>query len=204
MMIVQLDMKWRFLLQSEFLAGLIPQFLAIDSDLWRNNAIEDDDAVVGQHCQDFLHNTFQCATVTADKDCIRTRQGGDIRFEEVANMDTDAWGTEATGILLDDGLTLRTDLEGFDMQMWELQTGFYRDTARTETDVPQNLSLWQVECLQRQQTNGHLGDHFLSAIEQGKVAVGYAEGQTLGTVLFCLTISTDGAAGQTGRTVPNV
>ena len=56
-------------------------------------------------------------------------------------MDVDTWGTELTGVLVDNRLALRTDLEGFDMQVGKLQTGFDRDTARTEADIPEHLSL---------------------------------------------------------------
>ena len=58
--------------------------------------------------------------MTSDEDGIRTRECGDVRFKEIADMDVDAWGPKATGILLDDGLALRTDLEGADREMREL------------------------------------------------------------------------------------
>ena len=61
--------------------------------------------------------------MTSDEDGIRAREGGDIRFEEVADMDVDAWGSKATGVLLDDGLALRTDLESADREMRKLQAG---------------------------------------------------------------------------------
>ena len=79
--------------------------------------------------------------MSADKDRIRTRERRDVCFEKVANMDIDAWCTETTGILLDDGLALRTDLEGFDMQMRELQTSLDGDAARAETDIPEDMML---------------------------------------------------------------
>ena len=62
-------------------------------------------------------------------------------------MDVDAWGTKATGVFLDDGLALRADLESADLQMGELQTGLNRDAASAETDVPEDASFRQVECL---------------------------------------------------------
>ena len=55
-------------------------------------------------------------------------------------MDVDAWGTKLAGVFLDDGLALRTDLESADLQMRELQTGFDRDAACAETDVPEDAS----------------------------------------------------------------
>ena len=54
-------------------------------------------------------------TMPANEYGIRTGQGSDVGLEEVANMYADAWGSESAGILVDDGLALRTYLEGFDM-----------------------------------------------------------------------------------------
>jgi hypothetical protein len=116
--------------------------------------------------------------MTSDENSIRTRDRGDIRFEEVTDMYVDAWGTEATGILMDDGLTLRSNLEGFDMQMRELQTGFYRDTACAKADVPKDMTTGEIEGLKCQQTDGHLGDHLRAAIEKGERVVWKAKGMT--------------------------
>ena len=90
-------------------------------------------------------------------------------------MDVDAWGSEATSVLLDDRLALRTDLKGLDLKMWELQTRLDRYAARAEANVPKHLSIGKVESLERQQTDGHLGDHLFSAVEEGESGVGDAE-----------------------------
>ena len=90
-------------------------------------------------------------------------------------MDVDAWGSKATGVLLDDGLALRTDLEGTDREMRELQAGLDGYAACAEADVPKDMSHGQFEGLERQQTDGHLGDHFLTTIEQHEGGVGNAE-----------------------------
>ena len=103
--------------------------------------------------------------MTSDEDGIRAREGGDIRFEEVADMDVDAWSSKATGILLDDVLTLRTDLEGTDLKMRELQTSLDGYAACAEADIPKNMSLGKFEGLECQQTDGHLGDHLLTTVE---------------------------------------
>ena len=62
-----------------------------------------------------------------------------------------------------------------DMQMWKLQASLDRNTAGAEADVPQHVLLRETERLERQQPDGHLGYHLLSAVEQGELVVGYAE-----------------------------
>ena len=94
-------------------------------------------------------------------------------------MDVDAWGSKATGVLMDDSLALWTDLECTDLKMWELQTSLYRYAARTEANVPENVSLGQIEGLKRQQTDGHLGDHLLTTVKKSEVGIGYSEGSIL-------------------------
>ena len=54
-------------------------------------------------------------------------------------MHVDAWGSKPVGVLMDDGLTLRTDLKGLNMQMGELQTSLDADATRTETDIPKHM-----------------------------------------------------------------
>ena len=70
--------------------------------------------------------------MTSDEDGIRMGKSRNISLEEIADMDVDAWGTKLTSVFLDDGLALRTDLEGFDLEMRELQTSFDRDAACAE------------------------------------------------------------------------
>ena len=55
--------------------------------------------------------------------------------------------------------------------MGELQTGFDRDTASAEADVPEDASIRQVECLKCQQADGHLCNHLFSSVEQGELNV---------------------------------
>ena len=69
--------------------------------------------------------------MTADEDGVRTGEGREVCLQEIADMDVDARSTKTTGILLDDGLALRTDLKSADLEMRELQTGFDRDAGRS-------------------------------------------------------------------------
>ena len=114
---------WWFLPKAEFPTCFIPELMAVGLDERSLDAIHHDAAVIGKYCQDFCHDFLQFAAMTADEDGIgnaRRRVGGSGGFEEVAYMDVDAWGTEATGGLVDDSLALRAYLEGFYMQMGEL------------------------------------------------------------------------------------
>ena len=164
----------------QFFAGFIPLLttgrtvchLGYDR---RGDAVEDDDAIWGDDGQDLSYDFLQTATVTSDKDCIRTGERGDICFEEVAHVDIDAWSTQSSHVFMDDGFAFRTDLESLDLQMGELQASLYRDAARTEADIPENMSLGKFEGLKCKQTNGHLGNHLLATIQQSKVGVGNAE-----------------------------
>ena len=88
--------------------------------------------------------------MSANEYGIRTGEDCDIRFEEITDVDVDAWSSEATGILLDDGLTFWADFEGFDVQMRELQTGLDGNAAGTEANVPKDMMTGKVEGLQRQ------------------------------------------------------
>ena len=108
-------------------------------------------------------------------------EGRYVCFEEIADMHVNAWGTEPTGILLDDGFALRTDFEGFYLQMRKLQTGLDGHAARTKTDIPEHLPLRQVKRLKRQQSDRHLGNHLFAPIKEGKVGIRYAKG----TNTFC-------------------
>ena len=90
-------------------------------------------------------------------------------------MDVDAWGTEAAGILVDDGLALRTNLEGFYLEVGEQQTSLDADATRTETDVPQHMFVGKVEGLERQQSDRHLRNHLLSPVKKGERTVGKAK-----------------------------
>ena len=90
-------------------------------------------------------------------------------------MDIDAWRTEATGVFFDDGLAFRTDLEGADCQMRKLQASLDRNASCTETNIPEDMTIGEIESLKCQQTNRHFGDHFLTTIEEGKGGIGKAE-----------------------------
>lgn len=120
--------------------------------------------------------------MSANEYGIRTGEDCDIRFEEITDVDVDAWGSEAMGVFLDDGLTFWTDLEGFDVQMRELQTDLDGNAAGTEADVPKDMMTGKVEGLKCQQTNGHLGNHFLAAIKEHECRVGEAEDSTRITI----------------------
>ena len=114
-------------------------------------------------------------SVSSDEYGIWARNGCDVRLEEVADVDVDAWGSKLAGILMDDGLALRADFEGADGEMRELQTGLDRDAACAEANVPENVTERQVEGLKRQQADGHLGDHLLTTVEQHEGRVWNAE-----------------------------
>ena len=73
--------------------------------------------------------------MSANEYCIRTRQCRDVRLEEIADVYFDARGSEFAGILVDDGLALRTDLKSFDMQMGKLQTGLNGNASCAESNV---------------------------------------------------------------------
>ena len=90
-------------------------------------------------------------------------------------MDVDAWGTEAAGVFVDDGLALGAYFEGVDFEMGEQQTGLDGDAARAEADVPEDVTAGQVEVLEGEQADGHLGDHLLAAVEESEAGVGEAE-----------------------------
>ena len=85
--------------------------------------------------------------MTSDKHSVRAGKGGEVCIQEVADMNIDAWGTKLASVLLDNRFALRTDLKGADLKMRKLQTGFDRDAACTETDVPEDALLAQFEGL---------------------------------------------------------
>ena len=167
-------------MQMKFLTGLIPELptgwaFCHLGDNRRGDAVEDNDTIGEEDGKNLCHDVLQTATVTTDEDGIRTGELGDVRFEEVADMDVNAWHTKSTGIFVNNSLTFRTDFETTDLKMGELQAGLDGYAACAETDIPKDVSLGQFEGLERQQTDGHLGDHFLTTIEQHEGGVGNAE-----------------------------
>ena len=102
-------------LKSKVAAGLVPKSTTIGGNFRRGDAVEDDDSIICQYRQHLLHDFLEVASVSADEYGIWARNSCDVRFEEVADVDVDAWGTKLAGILMDDGLTLRADLEGFNL-----------------------------------------------------------------------------------------
>ena len=91
-----------------------------------------------------LHDFFQMTTVPTNKNGIRGPHPSpspiwEGSFEEVTHVDLYAWSPMTTGILTDNGLALRSHLKGYDMQMGEEQSGLYRNTSRTEANVPQHM-----------------------------------------------------------------
>ena len=176
MVFVEYNPGGRFLLEVEFLARFVHEFVAIRLDERSLDAVHHDDAIGSQYGQYLMHNLPQATTMSPNEDCIGMRQSGDVHFKEITYVDIDARGSETTGVLANDGLALGTNLEGLDVQMWELDARLNADAARTESDVPEDLPLWQVEGLQGQQTDGHLGYHLFPAIEQGELRIRNAEG----------------------------
>lgn len=165
MVVVEEYLGGRFLLQTMFLTSFVPQLMAVSLDKRCLNAIHHYTAFIRQNCQNLRDDFFQTAAVTTDEDGIGAGERRDVGLEKIADVDVDARGTEATGVLLDDGLALRSDLETAYLQMRELQTGLDGDAARAETDVPEHLSGSQFEGLEGQQADGHLGNHLLAAVE---------------------------------------
>ena len=88
--------------------------------------------------------------MSANEDSIRTGEVGDISLKEVTDMHIDARGTKATGVLVDDGFALRTDLEGLDIQMGKLQACLDGNASSTKADIPEDVSLRKIKCLKRQ------------------------------------------------------
>ena len=75
-------------------------------------------------------------TMPANEYGIRTGEGREVCFQKIADMYIDAWGTKLTGVLLDDGLALRTNFESADFEMRELQSCLDADAACAETYIP--------------------------------------------------------------------
>ena len=114
--------------------------------------------------------------MTADKDRIRTGKRREVSIKKVTHQNLNPWCSQSTGILLDDGLALRTNLKAADLKMRELQTGFDGHTTRTEADIPEHASLRKFESLKGQQSDGHLRDHLLTTIKQLEIGIGDAKG----------------------------
>ena len=191
-MVIQNDMSRGELSESELLTGFVPKLMAVGylSSALHCDAVHYDAAARGEVLLHLRHDVFEVSAVSADEDgiwrCDRVATNGTevatngtevaTNGTEVANMDMDAWGTEAAGILLDDGLALRTYLKGFDVQMGKLQAGLDADAARAEADVPEHMTAWEVESLECQQTDGHLGNHLLAPVKECEGLVGDAKG----------------------------
>ena len=138
------------LLQAQFLTGFIPELVAVCKDFRCFDAVHDDTAIGFQILENFSHDFLEVTTMPANEDSIRGSDGIATNGTEITHVDIDAWSTKLSGVFLDDGFALRTNLEGFYLQMRELQTSLYRYTARTEADVPKHLSLGQIESLERE------------------------------------------------------
>ena len=113
--------------------------------------------------------------MSANEHGIGFWKGGQVCFKEVAYMDMDAWRAKLPGVLLDDGFALRTNLEGLYLQVWELQARLDADATCAEADIPEHMATGQLEGLQRQQADGHLGDHFFAPVEEREGSIGNAE-----------------------------
>ena len=121
--------------------------MTIDRHHRRSDAVEDDDSIRGKHGENLRHNVLQTTAVASDEDGIGTRQRGDVSLQEITHTHLDTRGTETTGILTNQGLALGTDLKRAHLEMGELQTGLDGDTARAETDVPEDPALGEFEGL---------------------------------------------------------
>ena len=166
-------------MKTEGRAGLVPELVAIRRNLGGGDTIEHDDAIRLKYLQNLLHDRFQMSSMPPDEYGIRTRQTRDILIEEITHVNLDARSPESVGILLHDGLALRTDFEGANLKMGELQARLDTHASCTEADVPKHASLGQIQGLEREQTDGHLGDHLLSSVEQCELGIWYAEIRTM-------------------------
>ena len=115
--------------------------------------------------------------MSANEDGIGRGKGSDgigTERTEVTYVGIDAGGVEATGVFLDDGFAFWTNLEGLDMEMRKLETSFDGDAASAETDVPKGVTVGEVKGLEGEKTDGHFGNHLLSAIKKRELMVGDA------------------------------
>ena len=141
-MIVDLDMQGRFLSELQLMAGLVPESPAISSDTWCRHAVHDHDAVWCEVLEHLGHDVLEPPSVPAYEDGVGSSAvcsdavTADVGGEEVAHVDSDARSTVTTHVVVDDGFTLRTYLEGLYTKMRKQQASLDADTARTETDVP--------------------------------------------------------------------
>ena len=70
MMVVQLNMKRRLLLKTEFLAGFIPKLMAVGLDKRGLDAVHYNTAIICQCRQYLSHNLLEFASMSAYKDGI--------------------------------------------------------------------------------------------------------------------------------------
>lgn len=138
---------WWLLGKAEFATSLVPNPVAVSLDERSLNAIHYNTAIVGQHGQHFGDDFIKPSTVSTNEDSIGTRKVRDVCFQKITNTHVNTWGANASGILLDNSFALRSNLEGFDMQMWKLQTSLNADATRAKTNVPKNFPLRQIKCL---------------------------------------------------------
>lgn len=174
MVFVEDDFGGRLLQETKILTSIVPELMTVCEHLRGFDAVEDNHAIVCQYGQDLRHDLFQFATMPTDKHGIRAGESGDICFEEITHMDVDTRDSEFTGILMDDRLAFRTNLEGLDMEMRKLETSFDGDAASAETDVPKGVTVGEVKGLEGEKTDGHFGNHLLSAIKKRELMVGDA------------------------------
>jgi hypothetical protein len=114
---------------------------AVSRDLGGYDTVHDDDSVGSEYGENFLHDFLQVAAVAADEDGIRSRRGTAAYTTEVADVEVDAGGTVAAGVLLNDSFALRADFEGFDVEMGEQEAGFDADTTCAGADVPEHTAM---------------------------------------------------------------
>ena len=156
--IVEDNAERGLLAEAQFCAGLIPQLATGGTishlfDHRRGDAIHHDDACRTEIAACLRHDFLELTIMATDEDGIREAvhhprvrwlfswQSVAIYFEEVAHNNLDTWGAELSGILLDDRLALRTYLEGENMQMRIVKSGFYGDATSTGSDVPKLMAV---------------------------------------------------------------
>ena len=104
-----------------------------------DDTIHHDTSVISKNIHYFRHDLLQFTPMSPNEDGIGARfvccHDMTTDSTEITHVDVDTWGTEASHVLLDDSLALRTNLKGIDVQMGELQASLDGDAACAETNI---------------------------------------------------------------------
>lgn len=78
MVVIQLNMKWLFLMEPQLRAGIFPKLTAVCEHFRGYYAIEYYHPFVCQDCQDLCHDFLQAPSMTSNEDGIWTGKHGYI------------------------------------------------------------------------------------------------------------------------------